>query len=58
MDQQLNDILEECKRNPNLTLQEIALLQKLLTQAIEICKNVASFTPPLDSVFESMEVDK
>jgi hypothetical protein len=58
MDQQLNDILEECKRNPNLTLQEIALLQKLLTQAIEICKNVASFTPPLDPLFEPMQVDE
>ena len=71
MDQQLEDILERCKQNPNLSLQEIALLQILLTEAIEICKRVVSSSPtppspitcfgplimPDDADIEPIEVD-
>ena len=63
MDRQLEDILQQCRQNPNLSLKEIASLQKLLTEAIEICKRSSSpppihcFGPLIMPDDESMQVD-
>lgn len=54
MDHQLEDILEQCKRNPNLDLKEIASLQKLLSQAIKICKR--SSPPPTIPCFDPLQM--
>ena len=45
---QLETFLEDCKRNPRLSPEELASLQKLLTEAIAILKNVV-YTPPPSS---------
>jgi hypothetical protein len=61
MDRQLEDILEQCKRTPEFSLKEISSLQKLLTEAIKICKHVTvSYSPPpitCDPDIEPMDVD-
>jgi hypothetical protein len=45
---QLETFLDECQRDPHLSLEELASLQELLTEAIAILKNVI-YTPPLSS---------
>ena len=48
--EQLQDILHQAKRNTNLSLDQYVALEKLLSQAIALIKNVdwlASSSPPL-----------